>query len=297
MGDARDSGSRNEAPAFVDERGQISRDLMCRRCGYNLRGLSESAMCPECSTPVHRSIHGDLLRYSDPRWLRTLAGGAYCVIIGAIPLIAGAVLLGLRRTPRPWVVVMMVAAGSVVALGLWKLTARDPGVPEEARQAAARRVIRLCIVAMFVMQAGMTQIATMPGWLRYGYVLVTIAVGVTCIVAFFRHLRELARRMPDVALERDTRVVMWGLAASYGISTGLALAAIAPGSLPRPLHMVFAFWCAFIVAAQIFTVWSLTLMVKFSARLSAAAAESLRQAEDVKIQATAQSPSMGEPRT
>lgn len=38
------------AAQFLDEHGQIGRDLYCLKCGYNLRGLpaGEHARCPEC---------------------------------------------------------------------------------------------------------------------------------------------------------------------------------------------------------------------------------------------------------
>ncbi|MHC4415206.1 MAG: hypothetical protein ACYS0G_07980 [Planctomycetota bacterium] len=33
-------------------------EVICSRCGYDLRGLSAAGTCPECGTPVERSLHG-----------------------------------------------------------------------------------------------------------------------------------------------------------------------------------------------------------------------------------------------
>lgn len=68
----------------LDEQGRIDEDLLCRACDYNLRGLHESADCPECSTPIARSTRPDLLRFSDPSWLTRLSKGMLLIIIGRL---------------------------------------------------------------------------------------------------------------------------------------------------------------------------------------------------------------------
>ena len=46
----------------IDEHGRLKDDFQCRTCGYNLRGLDTDGRCPECTTAVGRSVHGDLTR-------------------------------------------------------------------------------------------------------------------------------------------------------------------------------------------------------------------------------------------
>ncbi|MFZ4574209.1 MAG: hypothetical protein ACOYN0_07410 [Phycisphaerales bacterium] len=57
MSDHRSPGNR---PAVSPE---LDGDLLCRRCRYNLKGLSIRAVCPECSLPVRAT----LLAVVDPR--------------------------------------------------------------------------------------------------------------------------------------------------------------------------------------------------------------------------------------
>ena len=53
----------------------IDRDTSCRRCGYNLRGLSTAGQCPECGAEVESSIGSRLLVFADPKWLKSLLRG------------------------------------------------------------------------------------------------------------------------------------------------------------------------------------------------------------------------------
>ena len=54
------------APGIVNDAGLVVADVPCRKCSYNLRGMNVASRCPECGAPVGVSVHGSLLRYSDP---------------------------------------------------------------------------------------------------------------------------------------------------------------------------------------------------------------------------------------
>ena len=51
---------------LIDGSTAIEEDIPCRQCSYNLRGIDCTGRCPECGAPAELSIHGDLLRHSDP---------------------------------------------------------------------------------------------------------------------------------------------------------------------------------------------------------------------------------------
>ena len=68
----------------ISTAGPIETDVTCRRCGYNLRGLLEEGLCPECGTAVVLSTRGDLLRYADPDWVETMARGVKFILWGLL---------------------------------------------------------------------------------------------------------------------------------------------------------------------------------------------------------------------
>jgi hypothetical protein len=69
----------------LDAAGVVVSDIPCRKCGYNLRGLHIDGRCRECGRAVGLSVQGDLLRFSDPGWLRKLQRGARLIIWGSYP--------------------------------------------------------------------------------------------------------------------------------------------------------------------------------------------------------------------
>jgi predicted RNA-binding Zn-ribbon protein involved in translation (DUF1610 family) len=48
----------------------LNSDLACVICGYRLRGLATNACCPECGTPIERSLRGDELSSASPQWIK-----------------------------------------------------------------------------------------------------------------------------------------------------------------------------------------------------------------------------------
>jgi len=121
-----------EASPPLGPDGALAADVPCRRCAYNLRGLRPERRCPECGTPIGRSIVGDLLEYCDPDWVARLARGATIVLwsflIGLPAAILDDILTHVAgRAITITVAILMIAMGSafiVLAVMFVRLTYR-----------------------------------------------------------------------------------------------------------------------------------------------------------------------------
>jgi hypothetical protein len=105
-------------------------DLPCRSCGYNLRTLATSAVCPECATPIAASLRSELLREADPNWLWHMHSGCKLLYWGIWGtwfsyVFSRAFRLALIGT-------FAIPAAAAEAVGTWMLATPDPsGIGEE----------------------------------------------------------------------------------------------------------------------------------------------------------------------
>lgn len=212
----------------------IANDVACRRCGYNLRGLSQNGRCPECGTPVGLSLHGDLLRFSDPRWLETLRTGINAILIGIglmilaviVSIVAGAVSRG-----RPGLLSNLVswASGIVTLIGIWLLTSPDPSGIGEDRYGTARKLVRIAVVAEAIgtVLSSMTSLSGPPSPSAAIAVAVLAFIGgLLSLIGLFAqlyYLEKLAMRIPDMNVAGRAHFLMWAIAISNGVIIVMAL--------------------------------------------------------------------------
>jgi len=133
------------APAHAES---IANDVVCRKCGYNLRGLPQNGHCPECGTPIGVSLHGYLLRFSDPRWLLTLRTGINAILVSVGIALLAAIVQAFSRGRGGVLHTLVSWAGSIVALaGVWLLTMPDPNGLGEQEYGNARKLARVGAIA------------------------------------------------------------------------------------------------------------------------------------------------------
>ena len=207
----------------LDPAGRIAIDVACRKCGYNLRGLLPDGRCPECGTAVGRSLHGDLLRFSDPEWVQKLASGmnwiVASIIIGLLGGAFGAAFLGLFTSilsSRTFIVLGPMSGlvfGLIALVGYWKVTTPDPARLAEESSLSSRKLVRTAQIANYAVTP-VNSLLQHLAWTVPHMVLSVVAgiVGLVGTFAIFVYGRKLALRLPDEKLARSCRIVMWGLA-------------------------------------------------------------------------------------
>jgi hypothetical protein len=230
-------------PPAAPESTVVLVDTPCRKCRYNLRGLSIDGRCPECGTPVGYSTKGDLIRYSDPLWVDMLRRGISCIVWSVVVVIVGAILNAiLSRGGAPSPISALVSLGGYILYltGAWFLTAPDPSGLGEDQYGTSRQIIRYALLAGVVSQLlQLVQMSTPTPDVRRVVLLISALASLCSVVGIFamlNYLSKLALRIPDHAISDRARFLMYAIGWSYGllIVIGVMVALAVAGGGPRP---------------------------------------------------------------
>ncbi|MEM7228636.1 MAG: hypothetical protein AAF432_07455 [Planctomycetota bacterium] len=238
--------------------------IACVSCGYSLRGLDESDMCPECGTAVEKSLIGNLLKHADPSWVRVLYRGitliAYgpLVMVGSLSLVILSVILSVigniagvtgrnafNMTERLSDVGML-GGMLMIAVGGILITAQDPRDRERESVWSVRTVARWGMIAAIVIGLADTFMADIypaaPGWtmqcltVLFAMALTVASVGVLLWIA------KLARRVPNIEdaykAEEAASFFRWALMVVALVTVAEALVAGVTGQLGRVLGIL-----------------------------------------------------------
>lgn len=242
---------------------ELSGDLPCVRCGYNLKGLTVRGMCPECGV----SVRTTLLAVVDPRakefqrveFPRATAAGvtlwswtgfAACVIGGALQ--AAYVLRPEGRAFvqamqwAEWTMIVCVAASGVGALALVR---PHPGLPLRWRFMAVLGVLGYVPLVWAVHELAMGWGPMMGGAFSSGTMeahvptqLIAAAGGVLILMGLRPNAQALQSRwllMRIGAVTRQTMLAMMGVVLLWILGDLLVLiAARMHGGADEVLRMV-----------------------------------------------------------
>lgn len=163
---------------LLDDHETLQSDYICVRCGYNLIGLPIRGKCPECGTPIRRSLPvGEQL---SPRQIvdaRRDIGGLCAASAFGIPAVVSIVLVG-RFTPLRGDMVIALGAAALAVLSivrcvvLFRLT-NPARLPKPfAHVPDPRTTIRVCglaVAAGWAIVAASLAAFELWGWPLYSF--------------------------------------------------------------------------------------------------------------------------------
>ncbi len=253
----------------------VAADVPCRKCRYNLRGLSTDSRCPECGTPVGFSVRGDFLRYSDPAWVDTLRRGVklilwYVVLAIGVALFTALAKRGLGLSTGESATVTLVAslgAYAVYIAGAWFLTEPDPSGLGEDRYGTVRKLIRVTLligVGQYAVNLA-TEFDHQPPAVSLVLAVVGGLAGIASLVgtfATFVYLGRLAARIPDLDAVRRCRTLIWGfglpLAVVVVVGALVVIVTVAGGGpSPAAAAPLLAAGCLFAVCGVVLLIYGL----------------------------------------
>ncbi len=258
----------------LDVNGRLAEDIDCRACGYNLRGGDPQGTCPECGAAVGFSLVGDLLKFADPVWVRTLAAGSGWIIASVVVTIAVALLfiavaIAAGGSGGDDVIqIMLLAMLLPLAVGLygyWLVTTPEPTEREHPRP--LRQWARWLAVVGSLLGAGMLMLLAImfdqfDPMIYAAMSVLMLPLSIASTVTIMLWARTLALRVPDDKLADHTRVVMWGVVIHEVVDIFNEFVPVA-GCLSAVLGLVFG-------------IWAIVLMVQYRNRLAAAASAAER---------------------
>lgn len=221
-------------------------DAVCLSCGYSLSGLGANGRCPECDTPIERSIRGIGLAAASPDYVLSLRRGAtitwISVLVDVLWFASFPVLLSLAEEKviplsvdaALRIVTLLDLVGVTLGLvGWWLLSSPDPSGSRRF-ELRSRRVLRTMLVlsaawaivqcvVQFIPAIGRTEWHVLAGNLQFGPSTVwstTLIVALSIRTAFMLlrfarfwvgliYLRALAALIPSPPLHARCTRQIW----------------------------------------------------------------------------------------
>jgi len=201
------------APAVAPR--AIARDLPCRGCGYNLRGLFKSGRCPECGMPVIESTRPAGWSVLDERQLRRIRLGAIiCIVETILAFISG--LCVIAGVPDRVGYAIIASPPFILTAGVWLLT--KPFADEENDDLPPGRLSRIAMIVALVAWEILLTFSIFDiedrAPIEIGFWVFATAT-VVAHLSLLQHLLRLSRRVSKQALTHWLFFLRIGFACTY----------------------------------------------------------------------------------
>ena len=265
----------------------LDHDRRCVQCGYNLRGQAPSGTCPECGAPVSISLQTSQLDAASHHWIKGLRDGLLWLMIGSVATVfvtlftyslflvfySIAVTSSAASAPPDtpagiivFRVLATMACNGALGYGVWMITQR-----EDARGKAAF----LCAFSRWTLLSAflVNQLGTLfwigdseaANWAAAAMKVLFLALVATGFVPLMLYLRQLALRIPDATLARQTTVLMWCMGSGIAMLTiflvvMILITAATVGGTAVPGGYAWCTACPALLLVIGFGVWWITVL-------------------------------------
>ena len=233
----------------MNAQGEVSIDLPCFHCHYNLRTQTTEARCPECGQPVADSLRGDYLWLADPRWLQRLPRAA-TVLSASLGILALGPLALCTLSSWPTVIGIVAIPICLAVLGCEAAAFVLSGIPRDWRGATPetndRRVLLRAV--MLLAAAAVTLPFGAISGLFKGLTFVGLAAGLFHAVVFlptlFAYLSSFVSSTGEVRIARRCHCVYVTFILLIPATIAVGLVAAAHGWPPFIGYVLSRVWCA-----------------------------------------------------
>jgi hypothetical protein len=283
MADTRNSGAYEFAPDHepeipLEERGEPAApakprkpleavpDRICPHCGFNIFGKTRGGRCPQCAAPLEHAAQ-DLLQFSSPAWVRTMATG---FIMLALAIATHMLAAALRFTSPPIIGALLhLAAASLLLISILTATRVESAIGGKALigTTAARWLALAAAVLWLVLLLLILGIGHRTGEVMKWLTVLALACHALIAIAFGLYTRALAQRIPDDDLANHSLNLSWLVALVC-----IALMAIQVLDLTTRVHLMF-FFCSFPMIAGFVAIllWGMVTLLRTAIALRASA--------------------------
>ncbi len=250
-----------EKYAQKGKRGEITTDVLCPSCGYNLRGLRHGTRCPECGSDAY-TRRGNLIVANvesiDASCLTRMYIGFLCILGVWVCMIAVFVLQYIRFDSS-WLITLYSTSAILLPLSAWLITRKRPDQPEfHNRRYLVKAVVYISLTTSVLQLATLAssiwatpKVATVIGYISFALYITTQSV--LCVwlerIANWVRFEQLGRRLWAFAWFIPILMVLSIPSASFGL-----------GSISLFFILIYAIPVGYLVMQVWFAVSVLQLM-------------------------------------